>query len=836
MPGRRAIGQSGRCGPRMGATRGRVVAIVAALATTAALGAPAVAAPSHAVDIGSDVSLEYRDEQVRLVRTADFGIPHVYADDLGALFYGSGYATAQDRLWQAELFRRSGAGTLAEVLGPGALPADRAVRRDDYTDAEYAVMWEALPADIRTMISSYADGINAYIAEATAEPFAKMPVEFFSAGFPQRPEFPAEWTARDVLRSIVFFVRRFGETGGADIVNADLLQTFGPDVFADLRWSDDPDAYATNPNTGSARPGRAPGFSAAWNGPDVTSVADRIQAQNDRFTDTLIELGIPHKGGSNAWAVNSWRADGQATRLLGGPQMGYTIPQITHEIGLHGAGFDVQGMTFAGASPFPLIGRSKGASWTSTTGVGDTMDHVIELLAPCQDPPSSGDAGDVAEPLSYLHDGQCLQTDVRTEVIDVAGRPPVELHVHRTVHGPVVALDPGSNIAVAVERVHWMRELDAITAFAGFSRARNWHQFETAARDIWTNHNFVYNDARGTIGYTMVGRLPVRAEGVDSRLPRLGDGSQEWQGFTEIVPLTSGTNPVQGYFVNWNNKPVPDWDNGDAGAAFGPTHRVGVLADALAADDTVSWDDMNRINQVGGYTWIAAHFFRPMLLRAGEVAGSPSDDVAEALALVASWDGRRTDAAPDDGYYDDPGLTIFRAWHDAMLDELFGHVEYTTLGDPPPPEGAADVLWRLFVADDDHPGDPALPIHADWLQGRDVDQVAIDVLERVVDERLADGPLETWLTPEFVQNYSTLGALPSVSHPFLNRGTYNQIVEFTRSASRSVNVNPPGQSGLVTNPTSPTPADHTRDQLDLYASWRYKPQHLDPLRPVGGQR
>lgn len=810
--------------------RARLFVISCGVALIATLVLPASAAPRSTPEIESDRTLTYGGHDARLVRTAGYGIPHVYADDLGALFFGSGYAMAEDRLWQAEVFRRSGAGKLAELFGPSSLPADQAVRREGYTDAEYMQMWESLREENRTIISGYVDGINAFLAEGLADPHNLMPVEFFNFGFPTRPNFPAEWTELDVLKASVFFTRRFGETGGADIVNLDLLQSFGPNVFEDLRWANDPDAYPTNPAAGSSRPGNAAGFSASWTGPDVSAAADRIRAEQQEFRDALIERGVPHTGGSNAWAVNPWRAEGHATRLLGGPQMGYTIPQITHEIGLHGAGFDTQGMTFAGVSPFPLIGRGKGFAWTSTTGVGDTMDHVVELLAPCQSPPPTVDPGQVTEPLSYWHNGQCLQTEVRTETIAVASGSPLELQVHRTVHGPVIALDPSSNIAVSVERVHWMRELETVTAFVGFNRARNWRQFQEAARAIWTNHNFLYNDRQGNIGYVMAGRRPIFPSGADTRLPRLGDGSQEWQGFQEIVPQTAGRNPAQGFFVNWNNKPAPDWDNGDLGFAFGPTHRVGVLADVLEADDAVSWDDMNRINQIGGYIDIEAHFFKPFLLRAAEVTDvTLTPEVERALDLLAAWDGRRTDEAPDDGWYDDPGLTIFRAWYQTMLDELFGHVDYTSLGDPPPPQGADGLLWRLFVVDPDHPGEPALPIHHDWLGADDIDDIAIRVLQAVVDGH--GGELDEWLTQERVQNYAALGALPSVSHPFLNRGTYNQIVEFTWRSSRSVNVNPPGQSGHVS--LSGGAAEHTHDQLALYASWRYKEQILDPLRPIG---
>src|SRR6516162_1275585 len=46
------------------------------------------------------------------------GIPHIHAANDADLFFGLGYAMAQDRLFQLDLLRRRGAGRLAEVLGP----------------------------------------------------------------------------------------------------------------------------------------------------------------------------------------------------------------------------------------------------------------------------------------------------------------------------------------------------------------------------------------------------------------------------------------------------------------------------------------------------------------------------------------------------------------------------------------------------------------------------------------------------------------------------------------------------------------------------------------------
>ena len=52
------------------------------------------------------------------------------------LWWGAGYAVAQDRLFELELFRRATTGRLAEILGKGYLDDDLVARRDYYTPAE----------------------------------------------------------------------------------------------------------------------------------------------------------------------------------------------------------------------------------------------------------------------------------------------------------------------------------------------------------------------------------------------------------------------------------------------------------------------------------------------------------------------------------------------------------------------------------------------------------------------------------------------------------------------------------------------------------------------------
>jgi acyl-homoserine lactone acylase PvdQ len=60
---------------------------------------------------------------VTITRDA-YGVPDVHATDAHGLWFGAGYAIAQDRLFQLELFRRATRGRLAEILGKGYLDSD----------------------------------------------------------------------------------------------------------------------------------------------------------------------------------------------------------------------------------------------------------------------------------------------------------------------------------------------------------------------------------------------------------------------------------------------------------------------------------------------------------------------------------------------------------------------------------------------------------------------------------------------------------------------------------------------------------------------------------------
>src|SRR5207253_5998373 len=63
-------------------------------------------------------------EPVEVLRD-EWGIPHIYAKNQADLFFAQGFVTAQDRLFQIDLWRRIGLGQTAELFGKEAIEADR---------------------------------------------------------------------------------------------------------------------------------------------------------------------------------------------------------------------------------------------------------------------------------------------------------------------------------------------------------------------------------------------------------------------------------------------------------------------------------------------------------------------------------------------------------------------------------------------------------------------------------------------------------------------------------------------------------------------------------------
>ncbi|MFX1281029.1 MAG: penicillin acylase family protein [Promethearchaeota archaeon] len=770
----------------------------------------------------------FQKRRITIIRD-DYGVPHVFAKTKEGLAFGAGYAMAQDRLWQADLYRRSAFGNLAE-FGLASIDQDYETRKLGYSREELKEIfdkWEPINphAKLKEMNLAYIDGINQYITEAltalsTGDP-SLVPAEYLAYGFPIVP-----FSIEDSVAITVMMAWRFGGTGGNELSYASALQALQSEhgestgwlMFNDLYPQEDPGAEVTIPGTACK-------FSNCKSSSPMMGLPGNLGALYQQYqqvqmgqTQLLESLGIPTKFGSNAWVVHPKKTTTRNAMELGGPQMGHTIPQIVLEIGLHGAGIDAVGMMMPQA-PSILIGVSNDGAWTSTTGGSDVMDTYIEQLNP-------------DDHTQYWYNGEFVDMEVRTETFYSAIEPTREIDIYRTVHGPIMYIDEGNHLAFTMKAPYYKNELAAEEGWSLFQQARNIWDMQKAVKTVQPSHNFLWADRHGNVGYWHAGTFPIKPETgkdgrvIDDRFPLWGTGEEEWVGLTGYNEMPKCINPKQGFLANWNNKPIAGWPYGEAD--WGEGHRVKRIQDLLAADNKISFEDMNGINMDIGYNHIPAMSLIDDLIGAASMSTDP--DIQAALPYLESWNLHYNDIL-DPSYpeasatYDDPGLTIFDKWYQGILSEIFS--------DDLPSHTGAGLSTLIHVFDG---VDSKLPLSYDYLNGEDKN----DVINRVLKDALlylqsTYGPeIPTWLTDVNVVWFSQQGALPTVKMHAMNRGTYNQIAEmiqrrgrnrWTKPGPHSVNVIPPGQSGFVNYMGNPSP--HAYDQLPLYETWTYKPMRYN---------
>lgn len=97
------------------------------------------------------------------------GVPTLTAESFNDVARALGFVHASDRYFQMDLLRRSAAGELSALIGPGALPLDRRVRLHRFRSRARRNLGVI---DVRTTrwIASYTEGINAGLAALGASP------------------------------------------------------------------------------------------------------------------------------------------------------------------------------------------------------------------------------------------------------------------------------------------------------------------------------------------------------------------------------------------------------------------------------------------------------------------------------------------------------------------------------------------------------------------------------------------------------------------------------------------------------------------------------------------
>jgi acyl-homoserine lactone acylase PvdQ len=797
----------------------------------------------HSMQFGPDtIEEEYQPIDGVTVYRDSFGIPHIYADSFVNASYALGYTTAEDRLWEADVFRHAARGTLSELIGPDYLEMDIESRREGYTEEEVQKMFDdfddkfgALGKKIQDGLQAYSDGINAYIAELRTNP-TECPAEYQALGNPCPEPDPADWTPLDTLYVAILQLRVFGETAGGELQNAGLYShlvkkngaDLGAKIYNDLLRRNDPRSPTTIPPAEGKFPSQplGPTNMKSVAVPDAAeAIARRVGQRETAYKDFLASMGF-RSPASNALIVGAKESKTGNPLQIGAPQVGYAVPSFFWDVDVHVSGEEVadfRGPAVPGASALVPLGRGADYAWTLTTGYSDAVDTKAELLCAPEGEEVTEDSN------SYMFKGECKEMEARDEQFIVKpsagspGAPSVETRTfYRTIHGPVFARAKvnGKPVAFVKNRFFWKREVDSIPQFYKWNAAvDSIKDFEAAASKFTMSFNTFYADHKD-IGYFHVGYYPKRPKGYSESLPTWGTGQWEWGGRIPFRKHPKIINPEQGWVANWNNKPAKGWDNYD-GIKWGPIHRVQLLQDEMhkymdGAKKARLSDLVDVIRQAATRD-ARAVYLGPKMLRFASSATDPN--AADAAALVKSWiadgaqhlnrDWKDGDTAEDNG----PPVAIFEQWYTKLVHQIFDDEIGADAYDLVPTPISDRAMWHDFSSFTlnlfnkkarsklarnycDDSGTPAKESCK-----TQVAKALDEALKALTTEQGED--MSAWTVDAWMITFSELGLGSAGPIPWQNRGTHNQVIEILKKAGE---VPVPVPTSSTTASPSPSPS------------------------------
>jgi penicillin amidase len=556
------------------------------------------------------------------IRRDERGIPHIEAQNDEDLYFGQGYATAQDRLWQMDLFRRTARGELAEVLGVGpnniAIDQDKQHRTYGFAQAAEAEVAAASP-HTRAMLEAYARGVNAYAASLDPK---SMPPEFQILQYSFRP-----WTPADTCVVVKIFFEALSDTWRLDIMRqamsvlpaekrAELLPEISPiDVLVVGK--------DTQSKTKSAHVARGPVSNEtlaklAYNQQIAAAALDRIGFHTDALA------------ASNNWVVNGNHTLTGKPLLANDPHLRPTAPSIWHLVHLSAPGVNVAGVATAGL-PGVIIGHNDRIAWGFTNVGPDVQDLYVEKFNP--DNPKQYQTPSGWQDAVIRHEQIKVRKGIGSSEFDT-----VSYDVTVTRHGPIIFEGDGKRYALRWTALDPAKN-NAESSFI-LNRARNWKEFNTALESFTApTQNIVYADVDGHIGYHAAGVVPIRKSG-DGSVPYDGaSDAGEWTSYIPVSKLPTVFDPRSGIIVTANQRIVGTDYPYFLTHSWAQPYRARRIFDLLNEKPKLSSDDFRRIQ--GDVYAIAGVTFTREVVKLLRPKLTPADEKLKAtLDAFEQWDGR----------------------------------------------------------------------------------------------------------------------------------------------------------------------------------------------------
>ena len=478
------------------------------------------------------------DNTVEILRD-HWGINHIYAENQHDLFFAQGYAAAQDRLFQFEIWRRQATGTVAEILGPRELKRDIGTRLFKYR-GDFTAELNHYHSDGKAIVEAYVDGVNAYIKTIMKTP-NELPLPFKALGIQ-----PQLWTPEVVIS------RHQGLLGniGQELEIGRAVALIGPEQVKNLLWLHPQDPkLELDPKLDKKllfEDILAPYF--AYRKPVQFHTEDLEKAyQTSEISAVLNQFNDLSKDslaiGSNNWVVAGSKTAEGTTFMANDPHRTIAVPSLRYMAHLVAPGWNVIG---GGEPEIPgiSIGHNGIGAWGLTVFRTDGEDLYQYELNP-------------KNPLQYKYKGEWKDFKVISEVIKVKGAKDEKVDFYYSHHGPITYRNPKEFKAFGV-RCAWLEPGGSpYLASLRMDQAKNWDEFRNACDySHIPGENMIWADQDGNIGWQAVGIAPVRNQS-SGLVPVPGDGSYDWDGYLPIREKPNDFNPKKGYLATANQNVTP---------------------------------------------------------------------------------------------------------------------------------------------------------------------------------------------------------------------------------------------------------------------------------------
>lgn len=540
-----------------------------------------------------DLHMEELEEQVEVIFD-EYGIPHIYAQNERDAYFALGYAQAQERLFQMELYRRLVQGRTAEIFGSALIPTDKYFLtlglNELAKEAAEKQYYQAKKAEYHHASYSFLEGINAFIQED------RLPLEFQLIGFKPEP-----FGVEDIYRSLYLTALGFSFAQNEDLLMNFIYQDLGQEYLED--FSED---FIPSKNVQQAYVN---------------------QLMVEQLESVMDNIGLPLWEGSNAWVIAPHKTKSGKAIFANDTHIGFSQPAIWYEAYLEYPGYEFYG-SFLPTVPFGIIGHNHDLAWGLTIFPFDNMDYV-QLES-------------IGNPATYIYFEDTVNFEFTDYEINVKDAESVKFTLKSTKLGPVINhIEPHiDSLYTSDIALNWsIYHLDntAIQALYEMNQAQNMQDFKSALPKIdIVGLNVMYADAKNNIAWWGCGKIPQR-DSISQSFKFLNSASQQdkQMGFMSFEENPSVENPMSGFIATANNNPIYSGGHFVPGNYL-PRDRIDMITNALKAKD--DWDlaacqDL-QLNHQSTVKRDLAHFVSSQLI------DLPKQGLyRDAAKKLAEWDG-----------------------------------------------------------------------------------------------------------------------------------------------------------------------------------------------------